>query len=156
MRVHTGVTVVDGLGCATSMVTQVYNQNGPNASTTVSASTCNQTNGSITVVVVGGEMPYSFDFGGGSQSNNQTNVGSGNYLITVTDNQGCTTTVGAIVTNVGGPSATAISDSTSCGGINGSITVARPAHTAIQLQRSARTKSNQQCVPRIWAMATIL
>ena len=59
---------------------------------------CNQSNGSATVEVSGGQMPYDYDWqdpiADGSPS--VTGLAAGSYTVTVTDYNGCTAT--AVVT----------------------------------------------------------
>ncbi|MFK8006552.1 MAG: PKD domain-containing protein [Saprospiraceae bacterium] len=52
--------------------------------------TCGQMNGGFTVNATGGVAPYSFDIGSGTTNNNIfTNLSIGNYIVTVTDDNGC-------------------------------------------------------------------
>ncbi|SER31446.1 cohesin domain-containing protein [Neolewinella agarilytica] len=56
-------------------------------------------NGAITITPSGGNPPYSFAWADGPTSQNRSNLASGEYCVTVTDDSGCTTeecyTVGA-------------------------------------------------------------
>ena len=47
------------------------------------------TDGSITVHVSGGESPYTFDWAAGSNDSTETNLGTGYHVFTVTDNNSC-------------------------------------------------------------------
>jgi uncharacterized repeat protein (TIGR01451 family) len=86
------VTVTDNLGCTVTasasitqpevlLVTGLTTDNCPAAS-----------NGSIDITASGGTSPYSYDWGGGITSEDRTGLASGSYMVTVTDDQGCTAT----------------------------------------------------------------
>ena len=46
-------------------------------------------NGSINLTVTGGTTPYIFNWNGGNTNQNRTALGPGNYMVTVTDANGC-------------------------------------------------------------------
>ena len=50
----------------------------------------NASSGAINLMVSGGSAPYTFAWSNGATTENLTNVPAGNYLITVTDANGCT------------------------------------------------------------------
>lgn len=60
---------------------------------TLSNSTCFGNNdGSINTTVSGGTAPYTYSWSNGATTSSLNNLAPGNYSLTVTDNQGCTTT----------------------------------------------------------------
>ena len=83
-------------------------------------------NGIITVTAVGGIGTLNYDLGSGTQTSNVfTNLGSGNYTVTVSDANGCSA---SSTTNLSAPNAPSITNAVSsditCNGLNnGSITV---------------------------------
>ena len=85
------VTVTDNNDC-TSTATYVVN---PGSDIEVNLQniqhvTCNGgNNGSITVAATGGEAPYNYAWSNGGSGPTITNLMAGNYLVTVTDNNGC-------------------------------------------------------------------
>ncbi len=89
------VTVTDGLGCDTAM-SVVISQPSPLLITNVQANNplCAGTaNGTATVTVNGGSPGYTYQWSanaGGQTSQTATGLGAGNYVVTVTDAQGCT------------------------------------------------------------------
>ena len=123
------VTVTDAHGC--THVTSAITISQPAAALNGSASSVGNvscyggSNGSIILSVSGGTAPYLFSWSNGSTSQNLTNVGAGNYSVTITDVNGCTHTVNAVaVTEPAAPLAAGVSTSNdvSCnGGSNGSI-----------------------------------
>ena len=82
-------------------------------------------NGAISLTVTGGTASYSYAWNDGLTTPNRTNLDAGSYIVTVTDNNGCTSTTSATITQP----ATALSVSTTTqnincfGGNNGSISL---------------------------------
>ncbi|GBL34504.1 serine-rich adhesin for platelets [Filimonas sp.] len=88
----------------------------------------------ITINAGGGTLTYSYSIGGPSQAGNSfSNIGAGNYTITVTDAHNCTVTSVQAVITPNGPVITSSSSSpVSCfGGNNGSIQVTSSGGTGI-------------------------
>ena len=120
------VTVSDASGCATTTNVAVTEPPAISLSTTVTPSACGGSNGGAQATASGGNTPYTFSWsplGGANQ--NATNLAAGNYIVTVSDNSGCTSTASALVTNSGGPTVTlnALSDVQCNGGSNGSASI---------------------------------
>ncbi len=95
------VTVTDAVGATTTAEVTIEQ---PAAALTGSITinqheTCNGCgNGSITASATGGEPPYEYDWGGGNNNNaSRTNLSAGNYTVTITDENGCTTTANTTV-----------------------------------------------------------
>ncbi|MFM8951213.1 MAG: beta strand repeat-containing protein, partial [Bacteroidota bacterium] len=121
------ILVTDANGC-TATSSQVLSQ--PSAlltSASTTASTClNGTNGTASVTVSGGTSPYSYQWSNsGSSSATANNLSAGTYSITVTDNNGCTYTLSAVVSNITGPVITnTLTSNNSCyQSGNGSVSV---------------------------------
>ena len=123
------VSVQDASGCYFMDEVTLYSTNTFTISTETTGTTCNQSNGYITVTKTdGGEAPYDYSLDGIVNINNSAqsavtfnNVSTGQHTITVTDNTGCTQTTQVYV-----DSSTQLDYSlynTSCGtGSDGSIT----------------------------------
>ncbi|MDR7211770.1 hypothetical protein J2W48_003727 [Flavobacterium piscis] len=60
---------------------------------------CNgDSNGSINFIPSGGTPPYTFNWDGGINTEDRTGLAPGTYNVTITDSNGCTGTVSAIIT----------------------------------------------------------
>lgn len=87
------VTVSDAVNCAQVTVAPVIEPPAFNVNYSVIPAQCNGAgNGAATAFATGGTAPggsYSYSWSTGSQTNTITNVPSGNYVVTVTDQVGC-------------------------------------------------------------------
>jgi large repetitive protein len=128
-------SLTDANGCTTTTTTTIDNTNvtiTPSAPT-VAAAACGGTNGSISLNATGGTAPYTYRTGTTSnQTGTFTGLASGNYTISITDANGCTTTTNAInVGNVNTLTANAPTVNNSlCGGANGRATIVANNGTA--------------------------
>jgi gliding motility-associated-like protein len=118
------LTVTDGNGCsATTSVIISQPAAALNASTAVTNLTCNGVaEGIVNLTVTDGTAPYTYTWNGGATTEDLNNLTTGTYNVTVTDDNGCTTTASAIVTQ---PTALSLSHTkvnVLCnGGKNGSV-----------------------------------
>ncbi len=94
---------------------------------TVSPTTCNSKDGSIKVnVSSGGVLPYLFSLNGNAPQSDSTfsNLGSGNFIIVISDKNGCTDTLKTTLTSPGGLTGIAKVVDASCNGSkDGSIQI---------------------------------
>jgi gliding motility-associated-like protein len=120
------VQIMDGEGCT---ITSLFNITQPAAlvmdASTIQDISCNGfNNGSITVNAAGGTAPYNYLWSNSVTGNSVSNLGAGNYSVTVTDNNGCTNT---FVTNITEPQPIIINltstDVTCNGDMNGTANV---------------------------------
>ena len=120
------VTVFDANGCSASNSVIIGEPITLAVSTTISNAFCSQNNGFVTANVTGGTGSYSYAWSPtGGSSSTASSLYAGVYTVTVTDANGCTITISAIVNDQNGPSAF-ISNTTdvSCNGDNdGTATV---------------------------------
>lgn len=117
-------TVTDANNCSVTQTITVTEPTAITLSSTVTPANCGLPNGSATVSASGGTPIYSYTWSTGATGNSISNAGAGTYTINVQDNNGCSQTLAATITNASGPS---ISISTfsnvSCfGGNNGTAT----------------------------------
>jgi gliding motility-associated-like protein len=115
------VTVRDNNNCQTVFSATI---NEPTALVVAGNSTnpgCGANDGSITVSVNGGTTPYIFNWSNGATSQSLTNIGAGNFRITVTDNNGCADSLSFTLTSPGGISVALSATDASCEGVNNGI-----------------------------------
>lgn len=84
--------------CVKDTVITITQPSALSSSSTTTAATCTQVNGSITVTASGGTGALEYSINGGAfQSSNIFNVPNGAYTITIKDANGCITTTSATV-----------------------------------------------------------
>ena len=127
------VSMSDGNNCTASITVEVERTGGPQINIqSTSEARCNDDNGSFTVSAVGGFAPYSWDIGNGPTSNPVfNNLKGGSYVVTLTDNSGCTATQSVTLGNLPSPTFGIgnIIDA-SCSESNGGFTVSAFGGTA--------------------------
>ncbi len=85
------VTVSAGGSCTVSSLFVVDNNTqDPVISPVVTPAICSNSNGGIDLTVSGGGTPYSYAWSNSTNSEDQVNILSGNYSVTVTAGNGCT------------------------------------------------------------------
>lgn len=93
------VTITDAVGCTNVVsrsLTQPFANLTAGTSATVPVSCFGGNSGSVTLAVSGGTTPYSFTWSNGSTLQNLSGLSSGNYSVTVTDANNCTSAVSSI------------------------------------------------------------
>jgi len=126
------VTVTDANSCATNISMTISGSPGPSGAISgITDATCGLSNGSATLVINSGTLPYTYSWNSVPVQSGQNlqSVPSGSYTVTVTDANSCTATANAVIGNVGGPSATATSTNEICDQLNGTATVAASGGT---------------------------
>ena len=121
------VDITDNKGCTTSVT---INIDEPGVLTATAAQdnpvVCNgESNGTATVTVTGGNLPYSYSWDNGETTATANNLSGGLHVVDITDNKGCTTSATANITEPGVLTATAAQDNpVACNGeSNGTATV---------------------------------
>ncbi len=107
-------TVTINQGCATASVNL---QNPPpfSANPNIQNDDCNKCVGSINTNVSGGTSPFSYQWNDGNSNPNRSNLCAGNYNVTVTDANGCDTTMYFTLINQNQPFPDAGPDDQVCG-----------------------------------------
>jgi PKD repeat protein len=124
------VTITDNNSCTGTASGVIQNTTGPSASLNAINGSC-QAGPQISVSVNGGTAPYSFQWSNGFSTQDLTNIPAGSYTVTVTDNNGCTTSGTASVTDASALSATIAGTNPSTStAADGSATVTPTSGTA--------------------------
>lgn len=85
------VTITDANTCSVVESVTVSEPQALMANYNISHISCHgQQNGSITLMVSGGSVPYSYNWSNQSQSQNIYNLAQGTYQVTITDDNNCT------------------------------------------------------------------
>lgn len=120
------VVVTTNNGCTSSATTTITQPTGMTLTMASVNATCGASNGQGSVTVAGGTSPYSYAWTpSGGTGSVAGGLAAGSYTVTVTDNNGCTSTNSVAVNNSGSPTAstTVISNVSCFGGNNGSASV---------------------------------
>ncbi|MFH1321902.1 MAG: PKD domain-containing protein [Bacteroidota bacterium] len=125
------VTVTDILGC-TATATATVNNLPAGTATIVSTSDvgCNGgSDGQATVSMSGGTLPFTYLWNDqiSQTTSTATGLSANNYIVTVTDSNGCIVTASAIINEPAVLTVSTISNSTSCNGVCDGSAIASPA-----------------------------
>ena len=99
------VTITDKNGCATTSTILVGETQIPLATASSQNEICGQANGSVDVTASGGLGPYNYLWNNNDTTSTISNLTAGNYIVTVTDYNGCTTSASVNVMETLGPDA---------------------------------------------------
>lgn len=128
---HT-IDVKDANNCIINDMFTISEPIALSAITSKTDETCTLNNGSATVSATGGVTPYTYNWSNSMTTQTITGLAAGTYDVTVTDNNGCTTTSSAIIIDLGGLTAniTAQTNVICFGGATGSATVSATGGTS--------------------------
>jgi len=119
--------VSDPNGCEISANALVTNSSGTLSidNAVVTNETCGDATGAINLIVNGGSLPYSFSWNNGAITEDLSGLNAGNYSVTVTDFDGCTSAISAAIINNSGTlnASLASLSNEECGNSNGSISI---------------------------------
>ncbi len=112
------VTVTDVNGCTGTANINIGDGVAITAAITTVDATCGQCDGSITVVAGGGGGgPYTYSWSPSGQTTpGLSNLCPGAYILTITDNLGCSDVFTILINNVNGPNLSMFADSVTCFG----------------------------------------
>ncbi len=92
------VTATDANGCTAITSVIIVNPAPINMSFIVKNPLCYlDTNGSVDMITSGGTAPYTFIWSNGGTTEDLANIGTGSYIVTVTDSRGCSKIDSAIL-----------------------------------------------------------
>lgn len=115
--------VTDALGCQSTGWFNVQQAVTINYNSSITNANCLQANGSILSFVSGGTLPYSFSWNNAATTQNISNLATGQYIVLITDANGCTRTGYAFVGSSTPISVTYTSSPSSCTAPSGSATL---------------------------------
>ncbi len=115
------VTITDASGCIISDSISVGNLNGPSLTSTSIQSTCGNANGSVSLNVTGGILPYTYNWSNGSTTANISSLTANSYSVTVTDASGCSLIDSFTITTTVAPTLALSMNNSNCGIANGTI-----------------------------------
>ncbi len=108
-----GITLTDTNGCIFTDVLMLSQPTNLSLnSQSIVAASCGASDGSATVTVLGGTMPYGYNWDSGEISSMATSLSAGTHTVTVTDNNGCSATSSVIVPDSGSNIIATVIDST--------------------------------------------
>jgi hypothetical protein len=142
------LTVTDGASCSftsSATIIQPATALALSVSSSSNISCFGGNNGAINLFVSGGTSPYSFVWNDNATTLNRANLIAGNYSATVTDNNGCTASAAATLTQPNAPLATAsVVTPVSCfGGNTGAINLTTTGGTAPYLFNWSNATTNE-------------
>jgi PKD repeat protein len=111
------VIITDANGCTTAQVVTITQPPALTSSITTSndPSVCGGSDGAVNISVGGGTSPYTYLWSNGATTQDILGVPAGAYSCTVTDNNGCTTLLNAILNDPFAPTVTnSIPEDTVC------------------------------------------
>ena len=115
------VTVTDGTGCTATDAVTLTEPSAPTASAIGNNPlSCGATNGSASATGVGGTLPYNYAWSSGGNSSIETGLSAGNYIVTITDANGCSDTASVTLTDPGAPTINVASSPANCTATDGS------------------------------------
>ncbi|MNU73226.1 hypothetical protein D3C71_627040 [compost metagenome] len=116
-------TKTNQYGCTSSGTLPFTINQTPNLNVTTSSSNCNQNTGSASVTITNGLSPYSIYWSTGSTQSSANDLAPGQYVVSVTDANGCLSTATSMIGS-NGLSQTGIPTGALCyGSSNGSVNV---------------------------------
>lgn len=119
-------TITDTNGCVITKQVTITEPDELTATVSTTPEDCGQVNGSATVSTIGGtgELTYLWDTDPAQTTAAATDLASGSYTVTVTDENACTVSVSTDVPNAGGLAVQVSKTNVSCnGGNNGTATL---------------------------------
>jgi len=112
------VTITDNNGCTAIATTTIVQPSSIILQTSSIPATCGQNNGSASVTATGGTGNYTYSWSNGATTQQWNNGSAGQYVVTITDGNGCTLQASVTIGGGGLPLVDfSISDSSGCGSV---------------------------------------
>lgn len=125
VNVFYNVLVTDANGCSQSRTFKVESLVGiEGVEATANEATCGKENGSISLQIMGGTPPFSYEWNTGDTNRDLENIAAGEYQVLVTDGNGCSESQSIVVGNIEGVEGIEVTaNEATCGIDNGSISL---------------------------------
>lgn len=145
------VTANDANNCSQTTFINISQPNALTASISNTAATCAGNNGSAAVTVTGGTTPYSYTWTPTNEHSSAiTNLSNGVYAVSVSDNNGCSTSANTSLSNPNAISISLNTSSVSCfGGSNGSAGIIASGGLAPYTYSWSATASNVSSISNL-------
>lgn len=143
-----GVTITDANGCFDNCNVFIDGGVSPSLLCDKEDPSCGMTNGTASVEVFSGDMPYSYIWNTGAQTSSIFNLDPGTYSVTVTEANGCQESCQITLNNQPGPTATCSPTHPDCNQSNGSSTV-NPSNGTPPYSYSWNTGATTQTINNI-------
>jgi hypothetical protein len=124
------VTVNDGSGCTAHDSVSLFVGSAIFLTPSSTSATCGSNNGSVAVVAAPPYGGYTYAWSNGAIKDTVFDLPPGNYTVTVTAQAGCTVTASVTVNDSSNLALTEITNATTCGNANGSITLTTAGGTS--------------------------
>lgn len=108
-------------GCTASDQISVTVVPNPVLNVTTTSADCNESNGGASVAITEGQNPYNIYWSSGSTQSSVTNLSSGQYYLSVTDDNGCHSTQPVLIGTTGIAQSAAVTNVTCAGLSNGGV-----------------------------------
>lgn len=113
------ISVTDALGCTGSDNIIIDEPAALVITPTTVDASCGNSDGSASVYVSGGSGSYTYSWNSGQTSSSISGLSTGNYSVTITDGNNCTSNTSISISTTSGPSITIQTTDASCGISNG-------------------------------------
>lgn len=108
-------------GCSATDVIDITVVPAPVLTVTATSADCNSSNGAASVTIAEGQSPYDIYWSSGSTQTSVTNLASGQYFLSVTDDNGCLSTQSVLIGTNGITQTAAVTDVTCASLSNGAV-----------------------------------
>lgn len=112
------VLVTDAQGCSSEACTAINEPIAITAAASTTNANCGEANGTIDLAISGGTGPFTTTWSNGQNTEDLPAVAAGNYTATVTDANGCSTSLSVPITGTPATSITATVTNEECAGAN--------------------------------------
>ncbi len=106
------LTVTDANGCQNTQTVTITQPAAITATAAATAASCGASDGTASVTSGGGTGSFTYSWSNGGTTSSLTGLSTGNYIVLITDGNGCTQTAQTNVGQNGGPTATATATAT--------------------------------------------